>query len=206
MLKRELRKRMKQLLKSVPRSQIAQESAFLTEAITKHDYYKAANTIAVYASQPTEVDTSGLISHALRANKQVFLPRVLSMATRSMTMIEVRSVEDLGSFERGAYDIPEPPLDPNRRRAPDDVSLDLVVVPGVAFDLSGRRLGHGKGFYDVYLDRCKSMLGVNAQPDMPKLVALALSIQIVEDVPVDDSDWIVDQVVVAPQSANKANK
>lgn len=201
MLKRELRRRMKQMLKSVPRLQIAHESAFLTDFITKHDYYKAANTIAVYSSQPTEVDTSGLISHALQSNKQVFLPRVLSMATRSMAMIEVRSVEDLGSFDRGAYDIPEPPLDPDRRLAPDDVPLDLVVVPGVAFDLSGRRLGHGKGFYDVYLDRCKNMLGGNAQQKMPKLVALALSIQIVDDVPVDDSDWIVDEVVVAPQTA-----
>lgn len=200
-LKRELRKRIRTTLSSLNRNQILSESNYLTRSLLGHTSYQNAKTIALYASLPTEIDTSTLIKDALTSEKRVFLPRVISKASRSMAMLEVKSVEDLDSFDRGAYSIPEPPLNDGRARAPTDVDLDLIVVPGVAFDEAGHRLGQGMGYYDVFLQHCKKRVDDGIEnSQMPKLIALAMSVQMVSHVPVDDLDWIIDEVISAPAS------
>lgn len=192
-MKRELRKRIRIVLKTLPKARLQVESTYLTENILAHMDYKNANTIALYASLPTEMDTSDLVAHALSMKKRVFLPRVLSKLDREMAMLEVHSMEELNCFDKGAYSIPEPPLD-GRARAPHDVLLDLVVVPGVAFDMGGRRCGHGMGYYDVFF----STYSQSFAPPMPKLVALALSPQVVDKVPTNDDDYVIDSVIAAP--------
>lgn len=198
-LKRELRKRIQATLKSLPQQQIVHESAYLTKHLQAHAAYQKAKTIALYVSQSTEMDTSHLITHALASQKRVFLPRVLSKSTRSMAMLEVQSMQDLASFDTGSYSIPEPPLSDGRARAPEDIGLDLIIVPGVAFNQRGHRLGHGMGFYDVYLQKYKEFGGKTGETMlMPQLISLALSVQNVPQVPVGDLDWVIDEVQFAP--------
>lgn len=140
-----------------------------------------------------EVDTSAMMRDALAAQKRLFLPRVLSKSRREMAMLEVRSITELDAFDRGAYGIPEPPMENDRPRAPHDIRLDLIVVPGVAFDMRGGRCGHGMGYYDVFLARYAQEFGL----PMPSLVALALSPQMVDQVPVSTNDWLIEEVIAS---------
>lgn len=68
--------------------------------------------------------------------------------------------------------------------------LDLVILPGVAFTKNGKRLGHGMGYYDRYLE----LVG-RQQKKMPFLVAIAFNEQIQEDIPTDENDFIMDIVL-----------
>ena len=66
----------------------------------------------------------------------------------------------------------------------------MIIVPGVAFTRKGARLGHGKGYYDSYLHRCQKTMG-----KMPTTIALAFKEQIVDSLPVSDTDVFIDQVL-----------
>ena len=72
--------------------------------------------------------------------------------------------------------------------------LDLIVVPGLAFTVDGKRMGRGKGYYDTYLSRCKSL-----QDSPPITVALAFNSQIVDHVPTDKNDMNVDLILFPPR-------
>lgn len=76
-------------------------------------------------------------------------------------------------------------------QTPEDVSVDVIVVPGLAFDVHGARCGQGMGFYDRFLTNY-------AMPgrEMPRLVSLALSVQIVDSVPLSEDDYKIDQVIL----------
>lgn len=200
-LKRELRRRIRANLKALSVKQIEVESHFLTSKLQSHPAYKAAKSVGMYASLPTEMDTSGMMRDALHSGKRVFLPRVVSKTQREMAMLEVMSMTEIESFEKGAYLIPEPPLD-GRPRAPHDVRLDMMVIPGLAFDMRGCRCGHGMGFYDVFLAQYAKRFG----PSMPVLIALALSPQLVESVPVTNDDWRVDTVIAVGDPAELLDK
>lgn len=192
-LKRELRERVRIALKTMPPVQRAAESAYLLERLKAHPWYQKARAVAMYMSMPTELDTRGMIQDTLLSKKRLFLPRVTSREKREMVMLEVKSIGELESFPRGAYSIPEPPLD-GRARAPDDVDLDLIIVPGVAFDLDGRRCGNGMGFYDIFLAQFHPQMNI----PIPNLIAFGLSPQLVANVPTTDTDWVLDEVIIAP--------
>lgn len=68
--------------------------------------------------------------------------------------------------------------------------LDLILMPGLAFDLSGKRLGRGKGFYDTYLERCS-----RHPKGKPYTIALAFKEQLYQEIPVDDRDVLIDEVL-----------
>lgn len=192
-LKKELRKRIRDALRALPSTQRAAESVYLFNRLKAHQWYKGADAVALYTSMPTELNTYDMLRDVLASNKRLFLPRVIAKETREMAMLEVRSLAELDTFPRGAYSIPEPPMD-GRPRAPHDVKLDLIVVPGVAFDLRGGRCGNGMGYYDVFLAHYQRNFSI----PMPKLLAFGLSPQIVTHVPVDETDWLVDEVITAP--------
>ncbi|GAB0489120.1 hypothetical protein MMPV_000336 [Pyropia vietnamensis] len=105
---------------------------------------------------------------------------------------------ELNTWEVDRWGIRQPPIqgDPAGVRGSE---LDLVVVPGVAFDAAGRRLGHGKGYYDTWLAGVAA--DVRRDPDgkrrMPVLIGLALSVQMVDEVPVDELDVLMDDVLCA---------
>mmetsp|Transcript_7599 Transcript_7599/g.23042 ORF Transcript_7599/g.23042 Transcript_7599/m.23042 type:complete len:121 (+) Transcript_7599:395-757(+) len=111
-----------------------------------------------------------------------------------MAMIQAKSMADISSWRRNSWGIPEPPVDdPSRKNALDDDELDLVIVPGVAFDSTGGRLGHGKGFYDRFLSTMKERRNEH-QLKMPAVIGLALIEQIVPEVPVAENDFILDSI------------
>ena len=76
-----------------------------------------------------------------------------------------------------------------------DVPLDLILVPGVAFDRSGNRCGRGRGFYDRFLAKLQQKTESGTIPRMPTLAGLCLQEQLVEQVPTDENDFVLDYVV-----------
>ena len=106
--------------------------------------YADAACVALYMAVRGEIDTSLLLSCCLEEGKRVLLPAVCG---DEMVFRPVTSREEL---QTGAYGIPEPcPAGQEH----DASAADLIVVPGVAFDSAGHRVGHGRGYYDRFLGR-----------------------------------------------------
>src|SRR5690606_2248787 len=120
---------------------------------------------------------------ALAGGKQIIVPWCNDAGE-----LELFRLSDMSELELGMYKILEPRKD--LRLLPEKqisvVELDLVMVPGVAFDERGGRMGHGKGYYDKLLE--------NARPDCP-LVALAFECQIFPEVPMGELDIFMDKVI-----------
>jgi 5-formyltetrahydrofolate cyclo-ligase len=112
--------------------------------------YREAHTVMVYLAGAHEVQTQALIEDALRAGRRVVAPQSVpgngDTAGRLVPRL-VSGPEDVQG--RGSLGLPEP--DPERTVAVPPEDLDLVLVPGLAFDRAGRRLGRGRGFYDGFL-------------------------------------------------------
>lgn len=139
--------------------------------------YLNASRISVFLSMPSaEVQTDDIVRHALASGKQVFVPYLHKspftsnpdMPPRVMDMVRLEDVPDYESLKRDKWGIPS--IDPatvhQRQRIlggpdaqqSDQTTLDLILMPGVAFDVAPiskeiRRLGHGRGFYDLFLER-----------------------------------------------------
>ncbi|KAJ8603131.1 hypothetical protein CTAYLR_004583 [Chrysophaeum taylorii] len=179
--KREARKQIRSVLKSLSPSYLSAQSASACERLIATTAWREASTVTCYCSMAAEFQTRRLLEAAFEDRKRVFLPRVLSIATRDMRMLEASSLEAIDSWPKSKWGIPEPPT------GASPTTLDLVVVPGVAFDARGGRLGQGAGFYDAWL----ASLG----PPRPLVVALALDEQIVDAVPMDPHDIPIDMVL-----------
>lgn len=143
--------------------------------------YLNAGLISAFVGVGSEVETFPLIEAALAAGKRVAVPWVDG---RELRLFELRNVGELAPAPFGLLE-PPPDLraDASRSVAPSDV--DLFVVPGVAFDRRGGRLGHGRGYYDGLLSQ--------ARPGAP-FVAAAFECQMVGAVPMSERDVFLDAV------------
>lgn len=173
--KARLRKRMKRVLWE-PAKRL-KSSLLVCKKIQKSLFFKDARTIGFYAALDDEVDVFPLAQIALKLGKKVFFPKTTGKA------IEFREVKDLEKdFHVGAYQIREPH---SRRTSKRIRALDLVLVPGRAFDALGGRLGRGGGHYDRLLAKWSSSV----------CVGVAFREQKVRAVPMDKHDIRMDAVV-----------
>jgi 5-formyltetrahydrofolate cyclo-ligase len=120
--------------------QAASQSAQL-RVISLEEFVRA-ECIALYAPAHNETDTTAILAEAFSAGKRVLYPAVCG------ERMVFRQVEGLESLSEGCFGILEPCQTGYEHQADEP---DLIVVPGVAFDLSGHRIGYGKGFYDRFL-------------------------------------------------------
>lgn len=158
----------------------AARSAIIARNIETLPSFVRADTVLLTVSFRSEWDTQPLVERALEMNKTVVLPRVDARAR----MLELCRVTDLeAGIAPGYGGIPEPRPD-SSRIAPDAIAF--VLVPGVAFDRTGRRLGYGGGFYD----RLLPLLPV----DTPRIAA-GYAMQVVPHVPAAPHDVTVDAIV-----------
>ncbi|KAJ3277311.1 hypothetical protein HK104_003409 [Borealophlyctis nickersoniae] len=97
-----------------------------------------------------EVSTADIIHNLFATGKNCFVPR---WDGSEMEMVKLSSLEDYKSLPMNKWNIPGPSHDEARENALDGDGLDLIIVPGLAFDSQGWRMGHGKGYYDRYLQR-----------------------------------------------------
>ncbi len=165
---------------AIPLEERKVKDRMIQERLTGLAEYRRAGTVMLFASFRSEVDTGPIIRDALGRGKRVVLPRV-DRTRGALRLYAVRSVDELVP---GFMGIPEP--DPQRCVEVPPGEPELVVMPGVAFDERGGRLGYGGGYYD------RLLAGIRHRP---VLVALAYEEQIVGEVPVSGHDVRVDKVV-----------
>jgi 5-formyltetrahydrofolate cyclo-ligase len=144
--------------------------------------YEAAKTVMFYVDVRSEVRTRHDLSNALASGKRIVVPYCVDGE------LELFHLENMEELVTGMYKILEPRPElrsvTSKRLQPED--LDLVMVPGVAFDRRGARMGHGKGYYDKLLE--------HARVDTP-LVALAFECQLFPEIPMAEHDVFMDKVV-----------
>ncbi len=142
-------------------------------------HWRNARRVLLYVPLRNELDTMQLIHEAWHTEKTVLLPRVDRLATGSMHIATCRSEKELISGPFGLRE-PNPALCPPVDTNDPAEAPDLAVIPGVAYDREGNRLGFGAGYYDRYL-ALPSMAGTT-------LLGFAYAFQIVDHLPADPWD------------------
>lgn len=177
--KRRLRQRMARLRNDVTRADSERAGQLATSALIDLELAKRAGQIALYAALPYELPTRRLFDAVIEKKGIALLPRTVDPLG-----LEFFAVERWEDLRPGVFGVLEPQADgPPVRLTPGD----LVVVPGVAFDEDGYRLGHGKGYYDRTF---AADLG-----DSPTLVGFGFEFQIVDEAPHDPRDRQMDAIV-----------
>ena len=142
------------------------------------EVFRQAETIHIFISKADEPDTAIIIESAWESGKKVAVPCVLP-GTFELFHSQLKSFENLCS---GALGVLEP--SPEVRIAMTPESFDLVIIPGVAFDRHGGRLGYGKGYYDRFLEQtCAFRL------------AIAFDFQVIEKVPTEKHDVLMNGIL-----------
>ena len=203
--KKNLRKKMREIQKSYLASLTYKEKHSLAEnlceKVTVLPEYKAADLIMAYIPDTLEADCTPVILDALEKGKKVCVPKVDFTAMKAgqskMDFYFLDGSKPLEEqLETGTYGIREPKAglekfvrEKDCRVKPGHDTAIFVLVPGVAFTKDGKRLGHGKGFYDIYIERMKKA-GMN-----PFLCGICLQCQVLEDLPADEHDVLMDVIL-----------
>jgi len=146
LVKKELRTEMRAVLAGIPPATLQEQSRRAAERLFALPLYKRAEVIMVYLSLPQEADTTPLVLQAWKDRKRVLAPQV-SWESKQMIPVEINDLD--ADVADTPYGIRAP-----IRGTPFPIGLiDLVIVPGLAFDPQGNRLGRGRGFYDRFLSK-----------------------------------------------------
>lgn len=150
------------------------QSAEILATLESHPLFRAAHVVLIYHSLKDEVDTHDFIDKWSR-EKIMLLPVVKG------DELEIRRYTAPENMAKGPFGIGEP----TGRAFTDYDSIELAVVPGVAFDRQGHRLGHGKGYYDRLLPRLKRAY----------MIGVCFPYQIISQIPAEEHDIRMDEII-----------
>ena len=190
MRKEELRRQIRQAKRQFTPQQLEELSLPVISRL--RPLLAESKTIMAYYSLPDEVNTHSLIDDLVAEGKTVLLLKVTGAET-----MELRRYTSRDDLQEGTYHILEPVGEPFT----DYASIDLILVPGLAFDAAGHRLGRGRGYYDRFLRTMGTVPTVRSAADyrgtVPSVRTLGIcfDFQKVDEVPVDAFDIPVDKVV-----------
>lgn len=170
--KKELRNTIKTLKKQHTKEQLLEQSEIILSKLEQHPDFQKAHIVMIYSALPDEVQTQAFLEK-WRHKKKIILPTVVGD-----DIIPVEFAENTG-FAVGDFNILEP------QNEPYTGDYDLIVVPGVAFDRNGNRIGRGRGYYDRFL--CKHL--------NVKRIGICFDFQLVDEVPTEPNDIIMDEVI-----------
>ena len=175
----ELRQLMKERLAALTEAEVRAHSAVIWERLSVMRELVSAGCILAYVSKAHEIDTRGLIQQLVAIGKRVCVPTFDGTARR----YSASQLQDFhADLTEGEFGILEPTRDTVRPVRAD--KLDAVLLPGLAFDVHGNRIGRGLGFFDRLLAEAR---GVR--------IALAHDFQLLEEVPADTHDVCMDFIV-----------
>ncbi|MFH1038733.1 MAG: 5-formyltetrahydrofolate cyclo-ligase [PVC group bacterium] len=180
-MKRSIRSEILRRRNALTREEILLKSRVIAESLRGRPDYRDAGTVMFYVSRGSEVHTGRMISRALREGRRIAVP-LTRVAERNLRAMLIRDPE--GDLAPGFRGIPEPV--PGRAEEVAPAELDLVIVPGIAFDPAGNRLGMGEAYYDAFLKKIR--------PGASK-IALAFECQVVNRIPAAHHDVAVDAVI-----------
>ncbi|MBO3842641.1 MAG: 5-formyltetrahydrofolate cyclo-ligase, partial [Candidatus Brockarchaeota archaeon] len=179
-VKNEFRKLARERILAMSEQQRKNKSSKAVSNLKSLDEFSKAKCVMVYVSKEDEVDTIGLITDMLKSGKRVAVPLV-DEERMELIPCEISTLEELAV---GTFGVMEP--DPGNSRIVNTEEIDVVVVPGMAFDRNCNRLGRGKGYFDRFLKRLNGG---------KKVIGLAFSEQVFDSIPVEENDVKVDIVV-----------
>jgi 5-formyltetrahydrofolate cyclo-ligase len=177
MPKTKLRKSMLEKRKKLSAEERKDASFHIQQTLLGSEVYISAKNMVLYSAIHNEVDFNLVINDALTSGREVFLPVVAELG------LIFRQVKDACSLRKGSFGILEPPA---LNSVISLEKVDMVVVPGIAFDLQGQRVGYGKGFYDKVL---------HALEGSGKLIAVCYDFQLVDDIAGEPHDVLVDMII-----------
>lgn len=174
--KNELRRQVRNMKRQFSAGQLSAMSEKACRELTVTPQVRKAQTLLLYYSLDDEVDTHRLIDRLAEAGKSVLLPVVTSD-----TAMELRQYKSPADLRGGFFNI----MEPTGELFSDYEHIDVAVIPGMAFDLQGNRLGRGKGYYDRFLQ------------DKPWLfkIGLCFPFQRFPAIPTDENDVRMDVVI-----------
>lgn len=183
MTRRKLREQIGLIRREQSRKLVEKKSREIQVRLFSLPEFTGAQTASFYIAKKAdgEVETEHMIKSSLRMQKRILVP-ITDKANRRLIFSELRNY-DLELIP-GTFAIPEPKSEYQRIVSPSDT--DLVIVPGIVFDLRGYRLGYGLGYYDRFLSDLKK--------EIPT-VGLAFEFQIVNEIPAEDQDIPVHKIV-----------
>ena len=176
-IRRKILKKRLSLSSEVIRDKSHQAFLNLTETV---EYINSQN-IMFYVATRSEVQTEEMIKMSIKMGKNVFVPIILP---ECINLAPSKIFDFDTELEKGKKGILEPKKEYYRLFPPENI--DLIIIPGVAFDLSGNRIGRGFGYYDNFLRKVRSST---------KIIALAFEMQIVKKIPNDKNDIPVHKIM-----------
>ncbi len=174
MRKSELRQLIRERKRPFTRQQLEEWSLAIQERLMHHPRIINAQTILLYHALPDEVSTLSLLN--TWQDKTLLLPRVIDNE-----QMEVRRYTRPEDLQQGAFGI----MEPCGELFTDYVSIDVAIIPGMAFDAKGHRLGRGKGYYDRFLSLAPAIYKIG----------ICFPFQLVDNVPVNENDVWMDEVI-----------
>lgn len=177
-LKQEKRRQLRALNKRASPSERARASELIDRLFRAMSGWESCQSILFFAPQPNEPDIWRLIGHAVATKKTVALPK-FDPTGKEYRAAAVRSLGN--DLEKGRFGVPEPKDRCDHLPLAD---IDMILVPGSGFDLSGNRLGRGKGFYDRILERTTGLI-----------IGVAFDWQITEGIPSEAHDISMHRIV-----------
>lgn len=175
--KKQIRKVIREKRRALSKTERQNKNEAIRKNLEHASLFQQAQTVLCYLSTPEEVDTHALIQSHLH-KKTIAVPS-MQKDTHDLRLIHLTDWNDLAPNATGILEVQTPD-------APtiDENTIDLTLVPGVAFDRSGHRIGYGKGYYDRLLKRTT---GIH--------IGLAYDCQLVEKIPHEPHDVAVDHIV-----------
>ncbi|MDK2877872.1 MAG: 5-formyltetrahydrofolate cyclo-ligase [Thermoanaerobacteraceae bacterium] len=175
--KKELRRIFLKTRSELAAEDIIEKSAKIMSRLFSLSEFRGAKTIMFYVDAGNEVKTRDGITKALSEWKRVVVPKVKK--GYGLLAIEIKSLDELSP---GTFGI----LEPAGEKGISPEEIDLVVVPGVAFDKKGNRMGYGAGYYDSFLPKLR--------PEVKK-VAIAFEMQVTDSLPAEEHDVKMDLII-----------
>jgi len=173
MNKNDIREHILEKKKRLDKEEVVEKGNIVKEKLFSLEEYKKAKTVMFFVSFGKEIYTHDMVDEALK-HKKVIVPKIVEFELFPCV------INDFSEMQPGKYRILEP-VDMHRI---DPAGIDVVLVPGIAFDKRGYRIGFGKGYYDSFLK------GLNALK-----IGLCMDFQIIDKIPNDEWDVKMDMVV-----------
>lgn len=175
--KMNLRKQINEIKSNLTSDYINDSSISIVKQLINLPTFKHSNIIMCYLSFGNEVNTRDLIKECQRLGKKILVPVIIKTKDCSSYMEASEIIDFKNDLCPGVMGIMEPKLECKRITNPE--LIDFIIVPGLAFDKQGNRLGYGGGYYDNFLNRTRK--------ECTK-IAITFSVQIVDEVPTEVHD------------------
>ena len=179
--KKSIRQELLKKLRSQDKEQRRLKSEKIRRKLYAHEKFKTADTVMFYIAEDIEVDTEQMIRDSLKSGKKIAVPITIVSQNKLIASLLIDFDKELS---KGPYGILQPKSDFVRPVALK--KIDLIIVPGVAFDSRGHRLGHGTGYYDRFLSKITENV---------LTIGLAFDFQLVDNIPTSSHDIAVKELI-----------